>query len=191
MDAAHEITLLLHRMRDGDADARERLFPLLYDELRGVAQRFMARERAAHTLQPTALVNEAYVKITGAAEPGGPGYVDRDHFLNVAAQAMRRVLVDHARARRTEKRGEGRETAPLDHPVAELEKSITDLVALDEALNDLEAIDAPLARMVELRFFAGLDTTETARVLGTSKRTVERGWTTARAWLRARLDPVA
>ena len=180
-----EVTVLLRRLSRGEEQAREELVPLLYRELRALAGRLMAREREDHTLQATALVNEAYVKLVGHADAG---YQDRQHFLAVASRAMHQVLVDHARARHSQKRGDGRASVALDHAVQAFERSASDLVALDEALVALEEMDPELARLTELRFFAGLDTTATAEALGVSKRTVERGWNTARAWLRGRLE---
>jgi RNA polymerase sigma factor (TIGR02999 family) len=178
-------TLLLRRIESGDREAGAELLELVYGELRGLAAGYMAGERAAHTLQPTALVHEAWVRLMGT-EAGV--WKDRAHFIGFAALAMRRVLVDHARRRRAEKRGGGRRE-PLDAVVAVFEERGADLVALGEALERLEALDPELARIVERRFFAGATNAEVAADLGGSERTVERGWSTARAWLRAELGP--
>ncbi|MCB9896639.1 MAG: sigma-70 family RNA polymerase sigma factor [Planctomycetes bacterium] len=179
-------TLLLNRLRDGDADAAAELFPLVYDELHRLAARDMQRQPAGHTLQPTALVHEAFLKLVGRT--GGAS--DRAHFFRLAAQAMRSVLVDHARGRRRAKRGGDALRVTLDEPlVAESSDArLPDLLDVDEALAELAAVDEPLVRIVELRFFAGLTAAEAADVLGVSSRTVERGWRTARAWLLARLS---
>ncbi|HKE01343.1 MAG TPA: ECF-type sigma factor [Planctomycetota bacterium] len=166
----------------GDPAGGDALFPLVYAELRRVAGRYLARERAAHTLQPTALVHEAFLKL------GGDGrFEDRDHFLRTAARAMRRVLCDHARARRARKRGGEAARITLSEVVQALGLRDVRVLQIDEALEDLARIDEPLARIVELRFFAALTSDEAARALGTSTRTLERGWRTARAWLRDRL----
>jgi RNA polymerase sigma-70 factor (ECF subfamily) len=179
-----EATALLQRLSSGDAGASEPLFRLLYGELRATAQRAMRGERADHTLQPTALVNEAFLKLV---EPSGaPPEIEwesRAHFLGVAARAMRQVLVDHARKRRSDKRDSGRERLPLDADLVAFEASAIDLLALDEALAKLAAHDEELARLVELRFFGGLTVEETGKVLGLSVRQVEGAWITARAWL--------
>ena len=185
-DSTGNVTRLLRRLNRGDERAADELFPLLYRELRGIAERCMSGESDAHTLQPTALVHEAYLKLIHADDPG---FHDRDHFLAVASKAMRHILVDHARSRKSEKRGSARKPSPLDQAVLLFEERALDLVALDESLEELAELDPQLARMTELRFFGGLDTTETARILDVSKRTVERGWNTTRAWLRARLLP--
>ena len=177
-------TLLLRRIESGDREAGAELLELVYGELRDLAAGYMAGERAAHTLQPTALVHEAWVRLMGAEG----AWKDRAHFVGFAALAMRRVLVDHARRRRAEKRGGGRRE-PLDTVVAVFEERGADLVALGEALERLEALDPELARIVERRFFAGATNAEVAADLGVSERTVERGWSTARAWLRAELGP--
>jgi len=177
---AHEATELLSRMNAGDTGAQERLLELLYDELRGTAERAMRSERRDHTLQPTALVHEAFLKLVDETNVAWSG---RAHFLGVAARAMRQVLVDHARRRKAEKRGSGQERVPLDDALLRFESSAIDLLALDEALSSLAGHDEELARLVELRFFGGLTVEETGRVLGLSVRQVEGAWITARAWL--------
>ncbi len=152
---------------------------LLYDELRRVAGALMARERTAHTLQPTALVSEAWLRLAGSqGELNG-----KEHFLGLAARAMRRVLVDHARARGRLKRGGDVDEVPLDTALAWYEERRIDVLAVDEALERLRGIDPELVELVELRFFAGLTLDETAAALGNSVATVERGWKVARLWL--------
>jgi len=184
--AGARTTLLLGRIESGDRAAGEELLGLVYGELRDLARTYMANERAGHTLEPTALVHEAWLRLMGAEAPG-PGWADRAHFVGVAALAMRRVLVDHARRRAAEKRGGAARREPLDLLVETFESRGADLVALGEALERLEALDPELARIVERRFFAGATNAEVALDLGVSERTVERGWSTARAWLRAEL----
>ena len=179
------VTRLLERATSGDRAAAEELLPLLYGELKGVAVRSMRSERADHTLQPTALVHEAWLRLVGGG--GAPRFESRRHFVRLAARAMRNVLVDHARARQAQKRGEGQEAASLDAVLAGFEEQHLDLLALHEALERLQEIDAPLARLVELRFFAGLTIEETARALELSTPTVERHWRVARMWLRREL----
>lgn len=177
----HEpLTTLLRRIESGDRDAQGRLYELVHRELRGRAHR-MLQGGPKVTLQTTALVNEAWVKLLSGE---APSWNDRSHFLRVAARAMRSVMVDHVRARRADKRGGDRVRFALDDVIAVYEESALDLVALDTALEKLAKFDAQLAELVELRFFAGLEIEETARVLGVSASTVERGWRTARTWLR-------
>jgi RNA polymerase sigma factor (TIGR02999 family) len=179
-----EVTRLLAAISDPssvDPKAVNRLLPLVYDELRRLAGAYFQTERRGHTLQPTALVHEAYLKLV---DQRTAGWRDRNQFFGVAAQAMRRILVDHARGRRAAKRHSGGERVPLDDVVAYLEERVEDLVTLDEALAQLARTDEQKARVVELRFFASLTVEETAEVLGLSRRTVERNWTFARAWLR-------
>jgi RNA polymerase sigma factor (TIGR02999 family) len=159
------------------------LAPLVYEQLRSLAEACLRRERPGHTLQPTALVHEAYLKLAGQRTAG---WTSRAQFLGVAAQAMRRILVDHARARGRDKRNGG-PRIPLEDAAALAEERAIDLVALDESLDVLATMDPQKARLVELRFFAGLTAPEAAEVLGVSLRTVERDWTMARAWLRARI----
>jgi RNA polymerase sigma-70 factor (ECF subfamily) len=174
-------------MEEGDESAGEDLLALLYVELRGIANRAMSRERAGHTLEPTALVHEAWLRLL-SAEEASPRFEGREHFVRIAARAMRRVLVDHARARGAEKRGRAWEAVPLDDVMATFEEREVDLLALDEALERMGQIDEGLARLVELRFFAGLKIDETADVLGVGTATVERHWRVARMWLRRELQ---
>ncbi len=185
---APDPTELLRSASAGESAAAETLFRLVQGELTRVARSLMSSERAEHTLQATALVNEAWLRLF---KPGAAyEWADRAHFLRTAATAMRHVLVDHARARGREKRGGGSEPAALDAALEELEAGgQTDLVALHDALGRFAELDAQGARIVELRFFAGLSIDETARVLGVSTPTVERGWRAARLWLARALGP--
>jgi RNA polymerase sigma factor (TIGR02999 family) len=180
---------LLQRVRDGETRAGEELFAALYDELRRIAAVQMQAEGAVHTLQPTALVHEAWVRLVGPSDTAA--YADRTHFVRVAARAMRRVLVDHARRKRSEKRDAARAEVPLDQLVTHVEERAHDVLALDGALEKLSRVDAELARIVELRFFAGLSVEETARVLDASTPTVQRRWRAARAWLRSQMPASA
>ena len=182
MADAGEVTRLLERASAGDAAARATLFDVLYRELRRLAEAAMRAERANHTLQPTALVHEAVLRL--AHDQGR--FESRAHFLGVAASAMRRVLVDHARGRNAQKRGSGttlvtvNDLDGLPQPVS----ADVDLIVLDDALLRLTALDARQAQIVELRFFGGLSVEETAAVVGVSARTVKREWQVSRAWLR-------
>ena len=177
---------LLGRIGAGDRSAAQELFPLVYDELHRLARRYLDGERADHTLQPTALVHEAYLRLVGQDDSR---WKNRAHFLGVAATAMRCVLVDHARAKKARKRGDGYTKVPLDEAIDLFEESVPDLVALDDALSELTRQDNQLGHIVELRFFAGLTIEETARVLRVSAPTIARGWRVARAWLRSELRP--
>jgi RNA polymerase sigma factor (TIGR02999 family) len=165
----------------GDQGAREALIPLVYDELRRLARRYLRRERPDHTLQSAALVNEAYLRLIRQDQPQ---WQNRAHFFGVAAQLMRHILVDHARNRAAAKRGAGAPRLTLDPDVALPQARDVDLVALDDALNQLAALDPQQSRLVELRFFGGLSIEETSVVLGVSPATVKREWATARAWLQ-------
>lgn len=178
-------TILLRRLDGGDASAAEELMPLVYNELHQVAQRFMSRENPGHTLQPTALVHEAWMKLVGQSTHHWNG---RTHFLAVAAHAMRAILVDHARARRALKRGGGRDRVMLEEAVAFYESRAVDLLDLDTAMGRLQDIDKELAKVVELRFFGGLTNDEVATVLDLSTPTIERRWRVARAWLQKAIE---
>ena len=180
------VTRLVGRLQAGDETAAQDLFPLVYDELRGLAASYMRGERADHTLQSTALVNEAFVRLAGAREAGP--VEGREHFFRVAAKAMRGILVDHARAKGAEKRGAGADRVTLSEAVVELGDSAMRLLDVDAAIAALAEVDVELSRIVELRFFGGLTCEEAARALGLPLRTVERGWRTARAWLQRRLS---
>ena len=179
-----EVTLLLRRMNRGEEEAGEELFALVYGELRRMAGQLMRDERSGHTLQATALVHEAWLKLAEVTEDEWEG---RSHFLRVAARAMRNLLVDHARARAAKKLGGDRERLALDEMIAVYEDRGIDLLTLNEGLEELAEVDAQLARLVEVRFFAGLDNRETAEVLGISLRSTERAWYSARAFLRTRI----
>jgi len=175
------VTHLLARVSAGDDEAVERLFPLVYQQLRQAAEAALRAERPGHTLQPTALVHEAYLKLVGS---GGIPVRDKGHFLSIAARAMRQILVDHARRRGAQKRGRGETPVPLDFPVADSgTMAVDELVALDDALEQLSAKSPRLRSVVELRFFAGLNEEQIAESLGITTRTVQRDWVRARAWL--------
>ncbi len=180
------ITALLHEWKMGKKDAFDELFPFVYDELRRRASRYLRNERSGHTLQTTALVNEAYLKLVDKDEID---YEDRNHFFAIAANAMRRILVDYARTRKREKRGGKDENLPLEEAryVSSNEKSV-DLVALDEALNELAEFDERQAKVVELKYFGGMTNEETAEVLGISNVTVRRDWNMAKAWLHQQIS---
>jgi len=180
-----DITGLLRAWRAGDAVAQEQLMLVLYDELRRTARHYMQLERDGHTLQTTALVNEAYLRLAGVHEVT---YRDRVHFFVLAAQMMRRVLVDHARSRGYLKRGAGARPVPLeDSRIASPDRD-AQVVALDEALDELARRDARKAKVVELRFFAGLSAEETAVALGVSPKTVLRDWSLSKAWLARQMS---
>jgi len=174
------ITELLIEWRDGDVTALDRLMPLVYEELRRLARYYMRRERPGHTLQTGALVNEAYLRLV---DHKGIRWQNRAHFYAVASQAMRRILVDHARFHRYEKRGGGNHPLELDAAAAVFQRQAAELVALDDALTDLSAIDPRKSQIVEMRYFGGMSVEETADVLGVSSVTVMREWRTAKAWL--------
>jgi RNA polymerase sigma factor (TIGR02999 family) len=176
-----EATVALRALSGGDAAQGARLFELVYAELRRIAARCLAEERSDHTLQPTALVHEAYLELIDPA--GGAAVKDRQQFLAVAAQAMRRTLIDHARGKRRAKRGGGWRRVELEAELAKSDVEELDLLELDRALEALQAHSPDLARLVELRFFAGLAMGEVAEVLGISERSAGREWSFARAWL--------
>lgn len=174
------VTELLLRWSEGDSAAREKLIPLVYDELRRLARRYRARETQNQTMQSTALVHEAYVRLVGSSSVR---WNDRVHFFAVVAQLMRNVLVDHARAKNAKKRGGRNLTMILNEDVALSKQRDVDLIALDSALNSLAAVDERQCRIVELRFLAGLSIKETSQALVISPATVKREWATARLWL--------
>ena len=176
------ITQVLAQWADGDPTAHDRLLPIVYEELRRLARHYMRRERAGHTLQTTALIHEAYLRLVGI---DALRWRDRAHFFAMAATLMRRVLVDHARRRGRDKRGAGIVVGALDETLAEIvaPEPAVDILALDEALQRLAAADPQQGRVVELRFFAGLSVEETADLLGISTATVKRDWATAKLWL--------
>jgi|SRR5579872_1088851 len=183
-DPTSTISRLLESVRNGDAGAAAALTPLLYSELHRLAMHHMRNERVGHTLQATALVNEAYLKLIDNRDTN---WQNRAHFLAIASQAMRRVLIDHARSKRRVKRGGMQQKVALEDVVIAAEEQTYDLVALDEALDRLAKVDARQSRIVELRFFGGLSVEQTAEVLKISPKTVKRDWAVARAWLHREL----
>jgi RNA polymerase sigma factor (TIGR02999 family) len=175
------ITEILHDWNDGKQEALDALLPLVYDELHRQAARYLRRERVGHTLQPTALINEVYLKLIDQRDVN---WQNRAHFFGIAAQVMRRILVDYAKSRHREKRGGANETLPLEAAEFAISHGKTvDLVALDEALTRLAELDHRQANIVELKFFSGLSIEETAEVLGVSPATVKNDWKSAKAWL--------
>ncbi len=181
-DSRREVTLLLQRIAAGDRSAGEELLPLVYAQLRAIAQgHFRTPSDGARTLQPTALVHEAFLKLFGDR---ATAFDNREHFLAVAASAMRSVLVDSARAKRANKRGGDAARVPLEGLLVSFEERALDVLALDDALERLARVSTGAARVVELRFFGGLEQTDVAQVMGVSVSSVERDWRAARAWLR-------
>jgi RNA polymerase sigma factor (TIGR02999 family) len=179
------VTDLLVRWRNGEPGALDQLVPLVYAELRELARHYLRQERAGHTLQPTALVHEAYLRL---ARESDAGFNNRIHFLGAAANVMRRVLVDHARRRKAIKRGAGEPVVDLDQSLATGIDANVDLLALDEALDRLAERSPAPARVVELRYFGGLSVAETADLLGVAPITVKRHWAFARVWLYRELS---
>jgi len=184
MDHPGETTRLLHALRRDDPAAVERLYAIVYDELHGVAERYFRDQPGDHTLQPTALVNEAFLRL---ADQTRMEWQSRAHFLAVAARAMRQILIDHARRRGAAKRGGDLCRVTVDQAVTPIADSDPELLDLDEALQRLAAIDERQSRVVELRFFGGLTVEEVAHVIDVSKTTAETEWRMARAWLRREL----
>jgi RNA polymerase sigma factor (TIGR02999 family) len=180
-----DVTQILQEVSGGDKDAPARLMPLVYDELRRLANHYLRQERPDHTLQPTALVHEAYLKLIDQSRVD---WQNRAHFFGVAAQSMRRILVDHARGHRASKRGGVQQKLTLDEAVDYSQSRDIDLVALDDALNLLAELDQRQSRIVELRFFGGLTIEETAEALGVSPATVKVDWSMAKAWLRREIS---
>lgn len=189
--AADDLTGLLIEWRQGDEAALDKLTPLVYDEIRRIAHRYLQRERAGHTLQTTALVNEAYIRLAGAHNVA---WQNRSHFFAVTAQVMRHILIDHARRRNYVKHGGESRQVALDDALASSEASLmsqpraAELLALDEALGELAKLDERKSRVVELRYFGGLSLDETAAVLEVSQMTVRRDWRAAKAWLYKRVN---
>ena len=179
-----DVTRILEAIQRGDSQAADELLPLVYDELRRIAAYKMAQEAAGHTLQPTALVHEAWLRLAG---DGNPKFEGRAHFFAVAAEAMRRILVEAARRKRSLKRGGGAERQELDESQFVQSAPSEELLAVDEALDLLAADDATAANLVKLRYFAGMTMEESAAALGIPLRTAERLWTYARAWLRRKI----
>lgn len=176
-----EVTRMLIDWSGGDREAPAKLMPLVYEELRQLARQYLQRERADHTLQATGLVHEAYLRLV---DQSTTTWQNRAHFFGVAAQLMRRILVDYARSHRAEKRGGGWDKLVFDEAIAPAAERSIDLIALDDALKDLLALDPRQSQIVELRFFGGLTNEEVAEVLDVSPRTVKREWRMAKAWLR-------
>jgi RNA polymerase sigma factor (TIGR02999 family) len=185
METPGEITNLLIDARKGERDAESKLMDLMYGELHRLAVRYMRGERQGHSLQPTELVNEAYLQLMGASDIT---FENRSHFLAVAARMMRRILIDHARSVNTQKRGGGQKVV-LDDILVFVPAESANFIALDEALESLAQMDSRQAQIVELRYFGGLTNEETAAVLNVTTRTVGRDWRSAKAWLFARLNP--
>jgi len=183
----HEVTLILERLNGGDPSAFEQLFPLVYRELRLMARGQLRRERPGHTLQPTDLVHEAFLRLVGQDVE----WQNRAHFLGISARVMRRVLVDHARAKHADKRGGGALRLPLDDALDLSDEKAARLVALDEALRELEEFDPSGVRLVELHIFSGLSMKETAEALGLTERTAYRRWRALRAKLGERVGAEA
>lgn len=184
-NAQGEATILLGRVQAGDPRAAEELLPLVYGELLGLASGFFRRQSPGHTLQPTALVHEAYLKLVRS--PGG-GFANRAHFCAVAAKAMRQILINHAEAKKALKRGGGAARSPLTEVVTPSGQRTLDIIALDEALSRLESLDPRRARIVEMWFFGGLQMEEVAEVLDVSVSTVKREWRATRIWLNEALS---
>ena len=186
MSDAHSVTQLLEKWNHGDREALDKLMPLIYEELRKMARRYMSQQNPGHTLQTTALIHEAYLRMVKQKEEH---FENRAHFFGVAAQAMRHILVDYARARRTDKRGGGVRAVSLEEAALVTPERAGELVAFDEALKELEQLSKRQSRVVELRYFGGLTVDETATVLKVSPETVMRDWTMAKTWLHRALSP--
>jgi RNA polymerase sigma factor (TIGR02999 family) len=185
IETTQAVTRLLLQWTDGDARALDHLLPLVYDELRRLAQSYLRRENVGHTLQSTALVHEAYLRLVDQRDVN---WQNRSHFFGIAAQMMRRVLVDHARAHHAAKRGSGGIKVTLDEGLVAAEQRDVNVIALDDALNKLAEMDPQQSRVVELRFFAGLSIEETAEVMKISPATVKRDWAMAKAWLYGEMN---
>jgi RNA polymerase sigma-70 factor (ECF subfamily) len=178
-----EVTLLLKAMQSGDPTANEKLLPLVYNELHRLAETYMGRERPGHTLQPTALIHETYLRLTGDTIH----WQNRAHFIGVAANIMRRVLVDHARAHKAAIRGGNLQRVEFEEGLAISKERSNEMLALDDALSELEEVNPRQAKVVELRYFAGLSVEEIAAILKIGPRSVEREWASARVWLFERM----
>jgi RNA polymerase sigma-70 factor, ECF subfamily len=187
VDSSEDVTLLLSELRDGKQGAEAKLIPIVYDELRRLARGYMRRERPEHTLQATALVHEAYLKLVRQRSVDWQG---RSHFYGIAAQLMRQILIDHARRHLRAKRGGARSAEPLDEALVFAPAQSAELVRLDEALERLAKLDSRQSRIVELRFFGGMSVEETAEFLKVSPKTVKRDWSLAKAWLHGELRQI-
>lgn len=183
--STHEVTQLLIEWSNGDTAALDKLVPLIHEELRRLAHHYMSRERPGHTLQTTALVDEAYLRLVNRKDVH---WQNRAHFFAIAANLMRSILVDHARSHASAKRGGATRKIQLDEAMVVSRERAAEVVALDEALNELATFDEPQSRIVELRFFGGLSIEETAEVMDVSPATIKREWRSARAWLYERLS---
>ncbi len=184
--STQELTQLLVQLSEGKSQAVDDILPLIYDELRRLASNYLRRERSDHTLQPTALVHEAYIKLIDQTQVK---WQNRAHFFGIAANIMRRILVDYARQHKADKRGGAAEKLPLEEEILIVsEGKSAELLALDEALENLAKIDPQKSKIVELRYFGGLSVEETAEVLGVSEITVKRHWRMAKAWLYGQLS---
>ena len=181
----HEITQLLAAWREGNQSALDELYPLVYDELHRLARRYMSRERKGHTLQTTALINEAYVRLV---DQKNVHWANRSHFFAISAQIMRRILIDHARRHSYAKRGGGARQVSLDETATMAQGDFSEFLRLDEALKSLAQLDPRRSQVVELRYFGGLNNEEIAGVLNISENTVIRDWNMARAWLHRQLS---
>jgi RNA polymerase sigma-70 factor, ECF subfamily len=186
MSDAHSVTLLLEQWNHGDREALDKLMPLIYEELHKMAKRYMSQQNPGHTLQTTALIHEAYLRMVKQKEKH---FQNRAHFFGVAAQAMRHILVDYARARHAGKRDRGVRPVSLEEAALVSPERAGELVAFDEALKELEELSQRQSRVVELRYFGGLSVDETATVLKVSPETVMRDWTMAKTWLHRALSP--
>ena len=185
MEQSQNITVMLRRWSEGNREVLDDLLPLVYDELHKRARQYLRRERSDHTLQPTALIHEAYLKLI---DQNDVSWQNRSHFFAISAQLMRRILVDHARAKHRDKRGGDDIKLPLEEAaLAAADEKSVDLIALDEALDRLAAVDAQQSRIVELRYFSGLSLEETAEALSISRSTAARDWAMAKAWLHREL----
>jgi RNA polymerase sigma-70 factor, ECF subfamily len=188
MDADRgEVTVLLAQLAEGNQKAASKLIPLVYSEMRRLAGAYMRRERGDHTLQPTALVNEAYLKLV---EQRSVDWQSRAHFFGIAAQVMRRILVDHARGHLRDKRGGGQKPVPIDEALVFAPEQSEEFLKLDEALERLTKLDPRQGKIVELRFFGGLTVEQTAELLEISPKTVKRDWSMAKAWLHGELKTI-
>jgi RNA polymerase sigma factor (TIGR02999 family) len=184
-EAKGDVTRLLADLRSGKKGAGDRLFPLIYDELHQLAKRYMRRERPDHTLQPTALVHEAYLRLSGGQEID---WESRSHFYQFAAQAMRSILIDYARRKGAAKKGKGWKRTPLEDELILVGDFPAHLLQLNGSLDRLSGVDERMARIVELRYFGGLNVEETAKVLSISPRTVKSDWRIAKAWLKRDIE---
>jgi RNA polymerase sigma-70 factor, ECF subfamily len=185
LTSSEDVTQILQNVSVGDQDASAKLMPLVYDELRRLASRYLKRERQDHTLQPTALVHEAYLRLIDQTRVE---WQNRAHFFGVAAEMMRRILVDYAKSHKAEKRGGLVEKLSLDGAISLTKDIDVDIIALDDALSDLSTLDPRQSRIVELRFFGGLTLEESAEIMGISRATVEREWIMAKAWLFSQIS---